>query len=236
MPEKKQKNLSSNTAGKRRRRKKIARKKIKRGLFITFEGVEGSGKTLQAQKLHNFLKTNGYPVNLTCEPGGTYTGKLIRDILLDSSSRITPYTELFLYLADRAQHISEKIKPGLNKNEIVISDRYFDSTIAYQMGGREITEKEINRLKNIKIFKEVIPDITFVLDIDPEITKTRLNKPDRIEMEDSDFHKRIRKTYLKLAENNPERITIIDAGTTIEKIHLEIKEKVTEKLREVVYE
>lgn len=104
------------------------------------------------------------------------------------------------------------------------------------MGGREITEKEINRLKNIKIFKEVIPDITFVLDIDPEITKTRLNKPDRIEMEDSDFHKRIRKTYLKLAENNPERITIIDAGTTIEKIHLEIKEKVTEKLREVVYE
>lgn len=216
---------------KRERKEKLKRKKDK-GLFITFEGVEGSGKSIQAELLFKTLKEKGYKAFLTCEPGGTEAGIKIRNILLDHSNNIEPYTELFLYLADRAQHIMNEILPRLNNNEIVISDRFFDSTVAYQQYGRGISKDEIEYLRKLNIFTTAIPDITFLMDIDPVSSKKRLKEHDRIEKENIEFHRKVRNAYLELFKEYPERITKIDANNSIEHIHEFIKNKVFSYLKE----
>ena len=156
-------------------------------------------------------------------------GIKIRNILLESNEDIDKYTELFLYLADRAENLAKVVNPNLGKDKIVISDRFFDSTIAYQMAGRGITE-EVEVLKKLKLFSKREPDITFLLDIDPEVVKNRIKNPDRIERENIDFHRRVREAYLILAKKYKKRFFVIDSKKTINEIHEKIKDKVTVSL------
>jgi dTMP kinase len=156
-------------------------------------------------------------------------GKTIRNILLESNEDIDKYTELFLYLADRAENLVKVVYPNLKKDKIVISDRYFDSTIAYQMAGRGI-KGEVEKLKNLKLFSSREPDVTFLLDVDPETVKNRIKNPDRIEKENIDFHRRVRKAYLSLAKKYKKRFFVIDSKKTINEIHEKIKDKVTVSL------
>jgi dTMP kinase len=164
---------------------------------------------------------------MTKEPGGTVVGEEIRAILLESNESINAYTELLLYLADRAQNLDEVINPSLKKDKIVISDRHFDSTIAYQMAGRGIKKEELDMLKNLELFRKREPDVTFLLDVDPGIVRNRIKNPDRIERENIDFHRRVRKAYLDLAEKFPGRIIVIDSRKTIDQIHKEIKNEIS---------
>ena len=176
--------------------------------------------------MYEYLLSKKKDVLITKEPGGTALGEKIRGILLESNEDIDVYTELLLYLADRAENLALVINPNLEKGKIVISDRHFDSTIAYQMAGRGIKEKEIKMLKNLKLYSNREPDVTFLLDVDPGIVRNRIKNPDRIERENIDFHRKVRKAYLDLALKNPNRIIVIDSRKTIDEIHKEIKEEV----------
>jgi len=206
----------------------------KKNLFITFEGIDGSGKSTQARKLASRLKKIGLPVILTLEPGGTSIGFYIRKILLDPKNQnISSMTELFLYLADRAQHIREVIEPALKKGLWVISDRFYDATIAYQGYGRGIDVSFINLL-NQKICGDIKPDITFLLDCPAEIalkrTFKRKSEKDqlRFEQEELIFHKMVREGYLSIANKNKKRIIRIDAKRSMNKIEEEIFNKIKE--------
>lgn len=193
----------------------------KKGLFITFEGIEGCGKTTQARLLFDTLSKKGLRVVLTEEPGGTPIGLKIRRLLLDRDLSIHPLTELLLYNAQRAQHVIEKILPLLREGYIVICDRFMDSTFAYQGYGRGIAIEIIKTLDGISR-QGLSPDITFLLDINPEIGLKRhsLNKElDRLEMESIEFHRRIREGYLDIARLEPERIKLVPADRSIEEIH-----------------
>lgn len=177
--------------------------------------------------MYEYLLSKKKEVLITREPGGTLIGEKIRDILLKSNENMNAYTELLLYLADRAENLAAVINPNLRRNKIVISDRHFDSTIAYQMVGRGIQEKEIKMLKSLKIFGDREPDVTFLLDVDPGVVKNRIENPDRIERENIDFHRKVRNAYLCLAKENPNRIIVIDSRKTIEQIHGEIKKEIS---------
>ncbi len=196
-----------------------------KGIFISFEGIEGSGKSTQANLLHEHLIKKGIRAILTEEPGGTKIGEKIRKILLDSENKdILPFTELLLYYASRAQHINEIIIPSLNKGVTVITDRFTDSTIAYQGYGRCIDLNTILTIDKL-ITSSLRPDITFLLDLDVEIGLKRnqgINKADRLELEDINFHKRVRNGYVELASKEPDRIKLIDASRDITIIHKKI--------------
>ena len=192
---------------------------MKRGYFISFEGVDGSGKSTQIQKLKNFLERKGYQVVLTREPGGTDIGEKIRRIILDpENKKMTDMTEAFLYAASRAQHVEEIIKPAIDTGKIVICDRFADSSIAYQGYGRQLGD-------SVSVINEYavggyIPDITFLMKVKPQIGTDRIkDRPkDRIEMENEEFYSRVYEGYEKLEESFPERIIGIDASQTIEMI------------------
>ena len=201
-------------------------------MFITFEGIEGAGKTTQIKRLHAFLIKKGYDSIITREPGGTKIGGHIRAILLDpKNSDMKPLTELLLYSADRAQHINEIIKPALNKNKIILCDRYFDATMVYQGVTRGINTELVKKLHEI-IFNNLKPDITFLLDLSPELglkrawkdinNGSRQNNETRFENENFDFHEKIRAGYLELAYNEPERFRIIDASKDQDRIYQDI--------------
>ncbi len=193
------------------------------GVFITFEGIEGAGKTTQTKLLYDFLKKQGKDVVLTREPGGTETGKKIREILLSKTEEFfPPKGELFLYEADRNLHVNNLIIPYLKKNFYIICDRYTDSTLAYQGYARGLDIELIKKLNDIAV-EGVYPDITFLIDIPVEVSLKRLgDKKDRIESEDVSFHERLREGFLKIAEENPERIVIIDGLKSIEDIFSDI--------------
>jgi len=197
----------------------------KRGIFISFEGIEGSGKTIQARLLSEYLIKKGYKVILTEEPGGTRIGLKLRDLLLSAENReITPVTELLLYNASRAQHIKEVILPALKSGSIVITDRFSDSTVAYQGFGRGIDLRLIDSIGKI-VTEGLSPNITILLDLDVETGLMRnrgINKTDRLELEDVEFHKRVKKGYLAIAAKEPERIKLIDASRSIEEINHKI--------------
>jgi len=201
-----------------------------KGLFISFEGIEGTGKTMQSKLLSEHLVKKGYSVILTEEPGGTRIGLRIRDVLLSIENRgITPVTELLLYNASRAQHVEEVILPALTKGCIIITDRFTDSTVAYQGYGRGIDLQIIDSLERIAT-EGVKPDITLLLDLDVEAGLLRnkgINKTDRLELEDVEFHKRVRNGYLRIAAKDPERIELIDASESIEEIQGKIINIVT---------
>ncbi|HQA03173.1 MAG TPA: dTMP kinase [Thermodesulfovibrio thiophilus] len=202
-----------------------------KGIFITFEGIEGSGKTTQIKLLGERLKKQGLKVLTTYEPGDTDVGQKIRNILLESEININPLCELILYFADRVQHVNEKIKPYLETGFIVICDRFTDSTVAYQGYARGVSIDIIKELNRI-LFNEFKPDLTILLDLPVIIGLKRnqqINKTDRFELEDLAFHDRVRESYLKLAEIEPERFFILDAT----KSQIELAEEIykTIKLR-----
>ncbi|MFZ6006909.1 MAG: dTMP kinase [Nitrospirota bacterium] len=202
----------------------------KKGIFISLEGIEGTGKTTQARLLSERLVEKGYEVILTQEPGGTVIGNRIREILLHVDHREMSYmVELLLYNADRAQHLNEKILPAVNDGKIVITDRFTDSTIAYQGYGRGI---DIELLKSIDLIATggIRPDLTILFDLDVETGLKRnkgINKVDRLELEDIEFHKKVREGYLKIAEAETERIKIVDASLPLK----DVSEKVWEIVR-----
>ena len=182
-------------------------------MFISFEGIEGSGKSSLIKNLKNYYKNHALDVFFTKEPGGTELGKKIREILLDPTSEIDPSSELFLLMADRVHHVKNKINPNLNENKIVFCDRYIDSTIAYQGGGRDLDDKDIEGM--IKMLKLPIPDLTILLDVPVETGLMRAKERselDRFEKEDIDFHKKIRQSYLNLQKKYPDRIIIFNAS------------------------
>ena len=196
-----------------------------KGSFISFEGIEGTGKTIQSKLLYEHFRKTGYTVILTEEPGGTRIGLKIRDVLLSVENKeITPVTELLLYNASRAQHLKELILPALNEGGIVITDRFSDSTVAYQGYGRGIDLKLIDSLERM-VTEGLKPDITLLLDLDAETGLLRnkgINKTDRLELEDLKFHKKVRAGYLQIAAREPERIKLIDSSGSIEEIHQKI--------------
>ena len=205
-----------------------------KGLFISFEGIEGTGKTIQSKLLYEHFKKTGYTVILTEEPGGTRIGLKIRDVLLSVENKeITPVTELLLYNASRAQHLKELILPALNEGGIVITDRFSDSTVAYQGYGRGIDSKLIDSLERM-VTEGLKPDITLLLDLDAETGLLRnkgINKTDRLELEDLKFHKKVRAGYLQIAAREPERIKLIDGSGSIEEIQRKIIDIVTSRIK-----
>jgi len=190
-------------------------------MFISFEGIDKSGKSTQASLLFNYLKKKGHSVIKTREPGGTQIGKEIEKILLFSEKEIDGVSELFLFLADRAYHVKKIIKPVLEKKEIVISERFGDATIAYQGYGRGLSISWIKELNKI-VTGDIFPDITFLLDIDPLLSRKRAIKRDRIEKEEIKFHQRVREGYLEIAESSPGRIKVVQGDVPPEEIHNKI--------------
>lgn len=186
-----------------------------KGLFVSFEGIEGTGKTTHAHSISAYLQSRGHEVVVTEEPGGTPIGRRIREVLLDREHKEMHYlTELLLYNAARCQHMNELIQPSLAAGKVVITDRFSDSTIAYQGFGRGIDLKLLTTLDNF-VTGGRKPDLTLLLDLDVETGLSRnrsINKVDRIELETIDFHNRVRAGYLELAEREPERIRIIEVS------------------------
>ena len=199
------------------------------GLFITMEGCEGAGKSLQCKKLSGYLTGAGYATLLTREPGGTDLSEQLRKLILDvKNESMCAEAEALLYSASRAQLVSEIIRPALAEGKIVISDRFTDSSVAYQGYARKLGAEVI---KNINAFATgyLYPDITFFLDIDPAGSFSRKRKNaafDRIELEDRDFHQNVYEGYKKLAKDNPDKIVTIDARREPREIHEEIVNKV----------
>ncbi|ACI22143.1 MULTISPECIES: dTMP kinase [Thermodesulfovibrio] len=201
---------------------------MNKGIFITFEGIEGSGKTTQGKLLAEKLKKEGLKVLYTYEPGDTEAGRHIRKILLNSEIKINPLCELLLYFADRVQHIEEKIKPCIESGFIVICDRFTDSTLVYQGYARGISIDLIKQLNKI-VLDEFMPDLTVLLDCPANIGLKRnqkINKKDRFEMENLAFHEKVRQGYLKLAELYKKRFFVLDATESIDKIAEDIYRKV----------
>jgi len=196
-----------------------------KGKFISFEGIEGTGKSTQAKLLQQSLLGLGHEVILTEEPGGTLISLRVREILLSvDHTNMKPLTELLLYNAARAQHIEEVILPALNKGAVVITDRFTDSTFAYQGYGRGIDLKLLESIDKIAT-NSLRPDITVLLDLDVETglkRNRRINKTDRLELEDVEFHERVRKGYHELAAKEPERIKVLDASVGIEELKIVI--------------
>ncbi len=189
-------------------------------MFITFEGIEGSGKTTQISRLKAWFESQDKSVITTKEPGGTALGQTIRQLILDPGTAFTnPHTELLLFYADRLEHVTSIIQPALDQGKVVLCDRYIDSTWAYQSGGRQISETIITSLNK---WIPLMPDKTILLDIAPEEGLKRAKKRaalDRFEKEELSFHHRIRDTYLQLARQYPDRINLIPIhNKTIEEI------------------
>lgn len=196
-----------------------------KGKFISFEGIEGTGKSTQAKLLQQSLLGLGYEVILTEEPGGTLISLRIREILLSvDHTNMKPLTELLLYNAARAQHIEEVILPALNRGAVVITDRFTDSTFAYQGYGRGIDQDLLKSIDRIAT-NGLRPDMTMLLDLDVETglkRNRRINKTDRLELEDVEFHERVRKGYHELAAKEPERIKVLDASGGTGELHIVI--------------
>ena len=207
--------------------------------FITFEGIEGCGKTTQLRLLARRLEGDGHRVTVTREPGGCPIADKIRNILLDANNRaIIPMTELLLYAAARAQHVSEVVAPALEAGSIVLCDRFTDATIAYQGYGRGLDNAVIDQL-NLLATAGIRPDITLLLDCPAEtglsralsrINNTTGEREERFEMESLLFHQRVRKGYLDLAQREPERFLVIDAGRGISETEEAIAAAVLTKL------
>lgn len=192
------------------------------GLFITFEGADGCGKTTQIKLLNEYLENKGYKTLLTREPGAKGLGEKVREILLNYDGEVSPVCESFLFLADRAQNVDCIIKPAVKAGTIVLCDRHTDSTIAYQGYGRGVDMSELHRLNNIAT-SGMKPDLTFVFDVDVQTSQSRVgSEKDRMESAGIEFFERVRKGFLEIAKQEPERVKVIDSTQSIEKIHKQV--------------
>ncbi|WP_350347425.1 dTMP kinase [Agromyces sp. G08B096] len=202
---------------------------MSRGLFITLEGGDGSGKSTQAELLRDWLTAEGRTVVRTREPGGTDVGVEIRELVLHHRGDIDPRAEALLYAADRAHHVATLVRPALARGEVVVQDRYLDSSVAYQGAGRVLDPVEVRRLSEWAT-GGLLPDLTVLLDLDAETARTRLDaartRYDRLEAEASEFHDRVRRAYLDLARDEPDRFLVVDAARPVEEIAAEIRERV----------
>lgn len=201
------------------------------GLFITLEGGDGVGKSTQAALLEEWLIARGERVVRTREPGGTAIGRELREIVLHHPGHIAPRAEALIYAADRAQHIETLVRPALARGEVVLQDRYFDSSVAYQGAGRVLDAAEIREL-SMWATGGLLPDLTVLLDLDESAARARLDaadKPfDRLEAEAGEFHRRVRAGFLALAAAEPERFLVLDASEAPERISERIRARVAE--------
>lgn len=198
---------------------------MKKGLFITLEGADGSGKTTQMEKIVEYFKTQKIDFIVTREPGGVDLGQKLRDILLNYDGEVASTCEMFLYLADRAQHIETKVKPALREGKIVLCDRHIDSTAAYQGYARGLDVEEINCLNNIATGGKK-PDLTLLFDVDTSIAMERVGnraEKDRLESEGAEFHRKVRQGYLEIAKKETERIKIINSNLSVEEVWVQVQ-------------
>jgi dTMP kinase len=201
-------------------------------MFITFEGIDGVGKSTQLDLLQQWLTAAGHDVVRTLEPGGTELGKEIRHLLLHRKGDVAPRSEALLYAADRAHHVATVVRPALAAGKVVLSDRYFDSSVAYQGAAREL---DVDQVREISLWAvdNLLPDLTILLDLSAEQAILRRNKtgvePDRLEQEKVDFFERAREQYLKLAVEP--RFLIVDANLSVDEIHAQVRARVAELIR-----
>ena len=203
-------------------------------LFITFEGIDGVGKSTQANLLEEYLRSLGHDIVRTLEPGGTELGVEIRQMLLHRKGEVSPRAEALLYAADRAHHVETKVKPALADGKIVMSDRYLDSSVAYQGAGRDLDAKQIRELSMFAV-EGLLPDLTILLDLDAAASLARRAKtgqePDRLEREKVEFFEAVRQGYLDLAAAEPKRFFVVDARQSIEEMAALIRARVDELLK-----
>lgn len=198
----------------------------KKGYFITFEGIDGCGKSTQLDAVYDFLTSKGYKCIKTREPGALELGKKIREILLHHNGIVSDKCEMFLFLADRSQHIDTLIRPSVEKGMVVLCDRHTDSTIAYQGYGRGQDVEKLIELNNIAT-DGMKPDLTFLFDVDTETGAKRAgNNPDRMEASGKEFFSRVRQGYLSLAKRYPERIKVINGENSKEIVYNEVKSNI----------
>ncbi len=207
-----------------------------RGKFITFEGIDGSGKSTQLRMLANELRVRGFNVLPTCEPGGTPLGRRLREAFLETEENVAPLAELLLFAADRAQHVNFLVKPALAENKIVISDRYADATFAYQGAGRGFSESIVNQVIELAT-GGLKPDLTLFFDLSIEKALLRTNnrtgtdeQKNRMDKETAEFYVRVREAYLKIAEREPERFCTINAEGSTDEVQMRVVKIVTEFL------
>jgi dTMP kinase len=205
------------------------------GTFITFEGIDGSGKSTQLRLLGNFLRANGCDALLTREPGGTQLGLRLRAVLLDAMEEVDPLTELLVFAADRAQHVRRMLRPELEAGRLVFSDRYADATVAYQGAGRGFTPELIAQIVELAT-GGLKPDLTLLFDVSIAESTYRTARRstsksssttvprDRLDIENADFHTRVRDAYLQIALAEPDRVKLIDSSGPVEKTHERVKE------------
>ena len=200
-----------------------------RGVFITFEGGDGSGKSTQIQSVRDWFESRGREVIVTREPGGTELGTEIRRLVQNGPEDVDARTEALLYAADRAYHVATVIAPALERGAVVLGDRYIDSSLAYQGAARSLGVDEIASL-SAWATRGLYPSLTFLLDLPPEVgARRRTDAPDRMERESMDFHERVRHEYLRLADAEPDRIVVIDAVGTVDEVFSEIRGVLVER-------
>lgn len=202
------------------------------GTFITFEGIDGSGKSTQVRMLASVLRLRGRDVVQTREPGGTPLGARLREALLDAQEQVDPLAELLLYAADRAQHVRVMLRPALAAGRVVLSDRYADATLAYQGAGRGFDPALVAEVVGLAT-GGLKPDLTLLFDLSVEESCARSQRRtteddgspcDRLELETEHFHTRVREAYLQIAAAEPERVRVVDASLSVEEIHAQVLE------------
>jgi dTMP kinase len=202
------------------------------GVFVCLEGGEGSGKSTQSRLLREALTAEGYQVLLTFEPGDTSVGKELRRIVLSpETGALADKTEALLYAADKAEHVETLVRPALDRGEIVITDRYVDSTLAYQGAGRSLDVREVEQVARWAT-GDLRPHLTVVLDLEPAAGLERFEGRDRIEGESLEFHRRVRRAFVAMAKDDPEHYLVIDARAPVAQIHEEIRSRLEPLLRQ----
>jgi dTMP kinase len=196
------------------------------GVFVCFEGGEGAGKSTQTRTLEGWLRAQGYSVRLTFEPGDTVVGRRVREIVLDpATGDLSDRTETLLYAADKAEHVETVVLPALERGEVVITDRYVDSSLAYQGAGRVLDLAEVERVQRWAT-RGLRPHLTVVLDLEPEQGLGRFAERDRIEAESVEFHVRVRNAFLEMAAADPDHYLVVDARRPVEEIADEVRGRV----------
>lgn len=205
-------------------------------ILLTFEGIDGSGKSTQAQLLSEHLQEEGYETLLVREPGGTELSERVRSILLEPDLNIHPMAELLLFSAARTQLVAERIRPALEEGRIVICDRFYDSTTAYQGAGRDVADPEWLQSLHRRVTNGLVPDRTYLVELDPETARSRRDEDgsedDRMEAEDRHFYDRVAASYAALTEEHPDRILRLDGHRSIDALHQTIRSDVEALLSE----